>query len=119
VSGEDVVYANTILTHAEHTMPQALGSFGKAKHSDVAHKILQILTDSTSSLTLKDLWTKVHTDLDKLTDLADILKNLVAAEKVIQFQAGFLIRRRLIEEVSIDGLVDYSLLTAEERKYVA
>lgn len=116
---EDVLYANTILSHAEHTMPQALGSFGKAKHSDVAHKILQILGDATSALNLKDLWTRVHTDLDKLTDLADILKNLVAAEKVIQFQQGFLIKRKLIEETNVEGLVDYSLLTPEERKYVA
>lgn len=116
---EDVLYANTILSHAEHTMPQALGSFGKAKHSDVAHKILQILGDATSAFSLKDLWTRVHTDLDKLTDLADILKNLVAAEKVIQFQNGFLIKRKLIEETNVEGLVDYSLLTPEERKYVA
>lgn len=119
LSEEDVIYANTILSHAEHTMPQALGSFGKARHSDVSHKILQILESAQGILTLKDLWKHIHTDLEKLTDLADLLRNLVAAEKVIQHQAGFLIRRKLIDEVSDSKFVDYSYLTSEERKYIA
>lgn len=119
ISEEDVIYANTILTHAEHTMPQALGSFGKSKHSDVAYKLLQILDSSHSVLTLKDLWKHLHTDLEKMTDLADIIRNLVAADKIIQANPGFLIKRNLIEEVDVDGLVDYSFLTDEERKYIA
>lgn len=119
LSEQDVVFANTILTHAEHTMPQALGSFGKARNSDVAHKALQILGASHTPLTLKDLWVDLHTDLEKMTDLADILRNLVAADKLLQHNAGFLIKRKLIEETATDGLVDYSFLTEEERKYIA
>jgi hypothetical protein len=119
LSEEDVIYANTILTHAEHTMPQALGSFGKARHSDVSHKLLQILDAAHGLLTLKDLWKHLHTDLEKLTDLADILKNLVAAEKILQHQNGFLLKRKLIEESSDSSTVDYSFLTPEERKYIA
>lgn len=119
LTDEDVIYANTILTHAEHTMPQALGSFGKARHSDVAHKLLQILDAAHGILTLKDLWKNLHTDLEKLTDLAEILKNLVAADKIIQHNNGFLLKRKLIEESSDSSTVDYSLLTPEERKYVA
>ena len=119
LSEEDVIYANTILTHAEHTMPQALGSFGKAKHSDVAHKLLQILEAANGLVSLKDLWKHLHTDLERMTDLADMLRNLVAADKIIQVQTGFLIKRKLIEESSIEGLVDYAFLTPEERKYVS
>lgn len=119
LTDEDVIYANTILTHAEHTMPQALGSFGKARHSDVAHKLLQILDAAHGILTLKDLWKNLHTDLEKLTDLAEILKNLVAADKIIQHNNGFLLKRKLIEESSDSSTVDYALLTPEERKYVA
>jgi len=119
LSEQDVIFANTILTHAEHTMPQALGSFGKARNSDVAHKALQILGASHTPLTLKDLWVDLHTDLEKMTDLADILRNLVAADKLLQHNAGFLIKRKLIEETATDGLVDYSFLTEEERKYIA
>jgi hypothetical protein len=115
----DVIMANTILTHAEHTMPQALGSFGKARNSDVAHKILMLLESAHGITTLKDLWKNIHTDLEKMTDLADILRNLVAADKILQAGNGFLIKRKLIEESSIAGLVAYELLTEQERKYVA
>lgn len=119
ITEADVVYANTILTHAEHTMPQALGAFGKAKNSDVIHKLLMILDSADGVLTLKDLWKHLHTDLEKMTDLADIIRNLVAADKILQANPGFLIKRRMVEEVDADGLLDYSLLTDEERRYIA
>jgi hypothetical protein len=118
MEAEDVIYANTILTHTEHSMPQALGSFGKARHSDVSHKILQVLETASGVTTLKDLWIHVHTDLEKMTDLADLLRNLVAADKIIQVTGGFLIKRKVIEEVN-DGMVDFTLLTEEERRYVS
>lgn len=116
---EDVVYANTILTHTEHSMPQSLGSFGKARHSDVSHKLLQVLDSQHLPVALRDLWKHLHNDLEKMTDLAEILRNLVAADKIIQVEKGFLIRRKLIEEVASDNTVDYSLLTDEERKYIS
>lgn len=118
ISECDVLLANTILTHAEHSMPQALGSFGKAKHSDVSHKILQVLETSQGLVSLKDLWIHTHTDLEKMNDLADLLRNLVAADKIIQHGGGFLIKRKMMEEVS-DGMVDFNLLTEEERRYIA
>lgn len=116
---QDVIYAHTILSHAEHTMPQALGAFGKSRHADVSHKILQVLESSTEAVTLKGMWKHVHNDLEKLSDLADLLRNLVAADKVISYQGGFLIRRKMIEEQSDFSTVDYNLLSEEERKYVA
>lgn len=116
---QDVVYANTILSHAEHTMPTALGAFGKARHSDVSHKILQVLDSTVNPVTLKDVWKHVHNDLEKLQDCAELLRNLVAADKVIQINGGFLIRRKLIDEKSDLNTVDYSLLWEEERKYIA
>lgn len=115
---QDVIFANTILAHAEHSMPQALGAFGKSRNSDVSHKILQVLETSQGLVSLKDLWIHVHTDLDKMSELADILRNLVTADKIIQHGTGFLIKRKVIEEVNT-GLVDFSLLTNDERRYIA
>lgn len=115
---EDVVYANTILTHTEHSMPQALGSFGKARHSDVSHKILQVLDSTPGIVSLKDIWVHVHTDLERITELADLLRNLVAADKILQSGGGFLLRRKVISEVS-DGMIDFSFLSEEERKYIS
>lgn len=115
----DVIYANTILTHAEHQMPNALGAFGKAKNSDISHKLLQILSSSHRALTLQEVWKHLHTDLEKMSDLADMLRNLVAAERIMQHSSNFLIKRQIIEESSGDGTLDYSMLTDEERSFTA
>lgn len=118
ITEEDVIYANTILTHAEHSMPKALGEFGKAKNSDIAHKIIQLLENSVLPMPVKQIWKAVHNDLEDMSMLKDILGNLVLADKVIQTQSGFLAKRRMLEEVSTDA-VDFSFLTNEERRYVA
>jgi hypothetical protein len=115
----DVIYANTILTHAEHQMPNALGAFGKAKNSDISHKLLQILSSSHRAMTLQEVWKHLHTDLERMSDLADMLRNLVAAERIMQHSSNFLIKRQIIEESSGDGTLDYSMLTDEERSFTA
>lgn len=118
ISEHDVIYANTILVHTEHSMPQALGSFGKAKHSDVSHKVLQVLDSAREAVPLKDLWKHVHNDLEDMRLLSDILRNLLAADKIQSINGhGFLAKKKVMEEVS-DGLVDFNLLTQEERKFV-
>ena len=112
----DVVYANTMLTHAEHMMPKALGEFGKARNSDVAHKVIQLLEASILPISMKDIWRNVHNDLEDISHLKDLVSNLLLADKVISTKGGFLIKRRTLEEVSNDT-VDFSLLTPEERNY--
>lgn len=114
----DVVYANTILTHAEHSMPKALGEFGKGKYSDVAHKVIQILEGAYAPINITDMWKHVHNDLDNVDTLKDIMNNLIFASKVLSTKGGFLAKRQVVEEGS-NEFVDFSLLTAEERKYVS
>jgi hypothetical protein len=114
----DVVYANTILTHTEHGMSKALGEFGKSKNSDVSHKLVQVLENSYEPVSVKQLWMQLHNDLDDIGRMKDMLTSLVIAEKVISTKAGFLIRRKVFDEVS-DTYVDFSLLTEEERKYIS
>ena len=118
ISVEDVIYANTILSYAEHFMPKALGEFGKAKHADVAHKILQVLESTNDPLGSVDLWKYVHTDLDKPSDLSTILENLVRAEKIQVFKGKFLPRKKAIREVNDDlksAVINFNLLSKEER----
>ena len=114
----DVVYANTILTHTEHGMSKALGEFGKSKNSDVSHKLVQILENSYEPIPVKQLWMQLHNDLDDIGRMKDMLTSLVIAEKVISTKAGFLIRRKVFDEVS-NTYVDFNLLTEEERKYIS
>ncbi len=118
IEEDDVIYANTILTHAEHSMPKALGEFGKARNSDVAHKVISLLEAAYTPVSLKQLWQAVHNDLAGLDELKDMLNNLLIADKVISTKGGFLAKRRILEEVSTE-FVDFSLLSEEERKYVA
>lgn len=111
-----VIYANTILTRAEHQMGKALGEFGKSKNSDVSQKIMQLLDGARKPVTLQDMWIAVHNDLDSPGNLADLLRNLVAAKKIVGTQTGYLSRKDVLEDQEeADGLVDFTLLTEEER----
>jgi hypothetical protein len=114
----DVIYANTLLTHTEHSMPKALGEFGKARNSDIAHKVLQYLEQQTGIVTKKDLWMQVHNDLDSIQHLNDMLTNLTVADKILSVKGGFLAKRKRLEEVS-SNLIDFNLLTPEEREYIS
>ena len=117
IEDSDVLYANTILTHAERLMPRALGEFGKSKHSDVSHKIMQLAEATHDILTLKEIWKHVRQDLEKMSDLGQLLQNLVSAEKLqaVKGGAGFLPLRKPIRDED-PTMVDYSLLSQEERE---
>ena len=119
IEEQDVVYANTILSHAERLMPKALGEFGKAKNSDVSHKIVQLAEGASHILTFKEIWRHVNNDLEKMADLATLLQNLCAADKLqtVPGGKGFLPKRKVIEYTD-SSLLDFSLLTQEERNMV-
>lgn len=74
--------ANTLLAFTEGKMPKALGEFGKSKFSEVANSIVEILSNAKRPMSLQDIFKKVSTDISKLTDLGDIMKNLQHAGKV-------------------------------------
>ena len=109
----DVLYANTILTHTEQLMPKALGEFGKSRHSDVMHRIVQVLENSPRALSVKELWKYVVQDLDKLNDLVELMRNLATADRVQMTRDGFLPKRKVAVEAD-ESLVDYGLLLPEE-----
>jgi len=97
-------------------MPKALGEFGKARHSDVSHKIISLVEKEYSIVSFKEIWKHVTNDLEKMQDLTTLLQNLVAAEKLQSIPGkGFLAHRKIVDE-NVSGLVDYNLLTPEERK---
>lgn len=119
ITESDVLYANTILTHAEHSMPKALGEFGASKHSEITHKLIQMLENSYVPVSLKDLWKQLHNELEDIGKLKDILGNLVIAEKIFGVKGGFLAKRSIYQEEKDDDTVDFSMLSAEERTYIS
>lgn len=96
---EDVLYANTILSYVETTMPKAIGELGKSRNSEAANKIMQTLYSAREAKTVQDLWKVVQNDLDKIGDLASLLVNLQQADKIQSVKAvtgkdGFLAKQK-------------------------
>ncbi len=112
---EDVLLASTLLSFTEHRMPQAMGEFGKAKHADVAARIISVLSESRTPLDIPALWKQVQSDLDKPEDLNKLLQGLVQGGKIqyvsrnkMNSTQGYLIVRKVLNNSSV--YVDYSLL---------
>ena len=111
---EDVLLANTILTFAEYEMPDAMGEFGKGRNSAVAHKILEILNKSEKPLTISDIIKHVHSDVDNLSAITDIVRGLQMADK-IQIVDGAFLPKKLIRTFRDTDLIKPSWLLPEER----
>lgn len=116
IEGQDVLLANSILSFTEHLMPRALGEFGKAKNSDVSHKVMEVLNNASAPISILDLWKHVSTDLDRIQQLSDIINALRNADKIQSVDGKILPKRRLMIEGDKETC-DYSLLTPEERGY--
>jgi hypothetical protein len=63
-------------------MSKSLGEFGKSRYSDSAHTILEALAHTTKPMTINEIFKLVARDLSKPSEVSDIIKNLMAAEKV-------------------------------------
>lgn len=107
-----VIEANTYLSYAESLMPKALGEFGKSRNSDITHKILSFI-ESHDGVRLKDLMKHVSNDLEKPSDIGDIIRKLSMADK-IQNVAGLFLPMRKIGLTDSTGVIDLSYLTSEE-----
>jgi len=119
IEKQDVILANTVLTHAEHSMPKALGEFGAASKSDVTNKIMNVCIAAANPLSFKDIWKHVANDINSLAELRPIIENLLFAEKIIKVGTGYMAKRTIIQEDSNDRTIDFSLLTPSEREYLS
>ena len=115
---EHVILANTVLTHAEHSMPRALGEFGGASKSDITHKIMLLLSSAPKPQSFKDIWKHVSNDVNSLQELKPLIENLIYAEKIFKVGDGYLAKRTLVKESGASRAIDFSLLTESEREYL-
>jgi hypothetical protein len=113
IEEEDIIYANTILSFTEQLMPKALGEFGRARNSDVTHKVMLALDNTMVPLSIPDLWKMTITDLENRQQLVEIMNNLLVAEKIQVVTGGYLAVKKLLGE-GLEGTVDWNLLTPEE-----
>lgn len=112
-----IIEANTLLTFTEQLMPKALGEFGKVRNSDITHKVMTVIDQAKEPMPLQVIWRLVHNDLDNRNQLCEILGNLQVAEKIQVINGGYLPLKKVREE-SVDGAVDWSLLTKHERDMI-
>lgn len=82
VSERTVVRANTLLYATEGEMGKALGEFGKSRNSETANKIMQFLYAAHHPVSVKQLMKLTSNDVNKPSELSDILANLLGAEKI-------------------------------------
>lgn len=112
ISESCVIEANTYLSYIENLMSKALGEFGKSRNSDVTHKILAYI-ESKDGCSLKELIKLVSSDLEKTSDIGDIIRKLVTADKIQTVQGIFLpMRKKSLADIA--GTIDLSFLTTEE-----
>lgn len=114
IETKDIIYANTLLSFTEQLMPKALGEFGKARNSDITHKLMLALDGTVLPLTLQALWKVSHQDLDNRNQLVDIVNNLLQAEKIQCVEGGYLPIKKVLAQGTA-GLIDWNLLTQTER----
>lgn len=117
---EMCIEANTLLHYTEMKMPRALGEFGKAKNSDTANSVMHIIRDAKEPIIMKDIYARVSQDLNKQSDLIDILNNLRTAGKIQVMDIPGTNRRgyaalNAVQKKWDDSLLNNSFLTIEER----
>lgn len=107
-----IIEANTYLAAAEALMPKALGEFGKAKNSDVANDVVNLLEKSHKPLSAMDIWKEVSNNLDSPEKLRDILNSLALAGKAKMSKLGWIAQKEVVNT----GLwFDSKFLTQEEK----
>lgn len=116
VETRDVIYANTILHHAEQHMPAAYGEFGQSKTSVLTHKVMQILTSIRTGdyPTVQELWGKMQADFDRMDSFTSLLQGMFQAGKIHTVEGKVLPKARIIEDLYTETL-DYNLLRPEEK----
>jgi len=119
ITADDAINCNTVLHLAEKRMPKALGEFGKARNSAAAAAILDSLNRATEPKSLNEIWKIVSKDLNRFSELQDVMIGLAKAEKVqlvkIGRKQGYLPLHKHQEEWSPE-LLNLDYLTEDERE---
>jgi len=111
---DDVVFmANTTLSAVEKMMPKALGEYGKSKNSSIMHTIIEVLSTAYEPMGFQELFKHVSRDVEKPTQLAEILASLALSHKAINVPGkGWIARKEVKKDPKF---IDWSLLTEEEK----
>ena len=115
ITAEDVIYANTILHHAEVAMPKAYGEFGHSRNSALTHKLLQHLDTIKDGEypDIMDLWGIFISDFERFEMFTSLIQSMVQAEKIQLVNKKILPKLKPVSPV-YSGTINYKHLTQEE-----
>jgi hypothetical protein len=113
----ELIETNTYLTAAEILMPKALGEFGRGRHSSTINKIVEVLKSKDEPMNTQAIWKEVRRDLNKITELVDILNGMVSGNSIFHITGrGYMIAAQKAREFDF---VKWDLLTEEEKGMLA
>lgn len=117
---QDLLLANTILYNTELNMSKALGEYGKSRNSEIANTIITALNQSKHPLSLREIGKLVGRDLNKYSDLLEIMGSLVQQERIIRStgtkgsKEAVYLPNNLTSMTWSEDLIDFNLLRDEE-----
>lgn len=118
VDNEDIIRANTILTHAEHFMPKALSAFGQAKNNLLRYNIMQAIDSAKAGLNFTELWQAVQSEAKDIGELQECIRSLVYANKIQNVDGKLLPMKKALNTGAVTNIIDYRYLTDEEKSYI-
>lgn len=117
ITEKHLIRANTVLARAERHMPKALGEFGSSKYSAIYGKILAFLNSVHKPQTATEIFRVVARDVNKQSEMVDILANLKNSGKIqaaqVAGKAGYLPLHQDKKEWA-EHTTDLSWLTEQE-----
>ncbi len=118
---DTLIEANTYLTHVEVLMPKALGEFGRARNSALAHQVLTaveaIFKNSCVPVDQVDIWRAVAQDVESRSQLSEILRNLQDTRKIVSVDGKILPQANPgVDRLRSSKFVNLNLLTEQERQ---
>lgn len=119
----DVAYAHTILMTAEHSMPLALGHFGRSRQSITQHAILEYLEMQKRPVSIRDLYSVFSGDFSRETDFQSMLFDMFTTGKIDSVlntktdKKDLVVKPRTLPKWA-QALVIPDLLTAQERETI-
>jgi hypothetical protein len=117
ISNGVIEESNTYLTAAEILMPKALGEFGRGRYSATINKIIEVLKSKDEPMNTQAVWKEVRRDLNKITELVDILNGMVSGGSIFHITGkGYMIAAQKAREYEF---VNWDLLTTEEKGMLA
>lgn len=88
LTADAIIEANTYLHEVEASMHLALGEYADSKFSRAANKLLQYLHRARGPVMASSLWEIVSSELDRVSDLRDVVISLMESKKIERVVLG-------------------------------